>query len=138
MTRRDNIRNEHIRGKTRVVQASTKITDFVAGSTLVKKSLVDTAVPSVFRWTQEPSPAGASRVKRAVERNDRRCRLFEALPDAHDKQDGNILVMSEVDFHLNMEAVVELAEGIVDWWGSSDRVSIPVICPRSVKSQIPH
>ena len=95
-----------------MVQASTKITDFVAGSTLVKKSLIDTAVPSVFRWTQEPSPASASRVKRAVQRNDRRCRLFEALPEAYDKQDGNILVMSEVDFHLNMEAVVELAEGM--------------------------
>ena len=30
----------------------------------------------------------------------------------HDKQDENILVMSEVDFHFNMEAVVELAEGM--------------------------
>ena len=27
VTRRDNIRNEHIRGKTRVVQASKKITE---------------------------------------------------------------------------------------------------------------
>ena len=95
-----------------MVQASTKISDFVAGSTLVKKSLIDTAVPSVFRWTQEPSPAAASRVKRAVQRNDRRCRLFEAFPETHDKQDENILVMSEVDFHFNMEAVVELAEGM--------------------------
>ena len=112
VTRRDTIRNEHIRGTTRVVQASTKSTDFVAGSTLVNKFLIDTAVPSGFRWTHEPSPACASRVKRAVQRNDRRCRLFEALPEAHDKQDGNILVMSEVDFHFNMEAVVELAEGM--------------------------
>ena len=32
-----------------MVQASTKITDFVAGSTLVKKSLIDTAVPIVGR-----------------------------------------------------------------------------------------
>ena len=111
VTRRDNIRNEHIRGTTRVVQASTKITDFT-GSTLVNKFLIDTAVPSGFRWTQEPSPACASRVKRAVQRNDRRCRLFEALPEAHDKQDGNILVMSEVDFHFNMTADVELAEGM--------------------------
>ena len=67
VTRRDKIRNEHIRGTTRVVQESTKITDFFAGSTLVKKSLIDTAVPSVFSWTQEPSPAGASKVKRAVQ-----------------------------------------------------------------------
>ena len=74
----------------------------------VKKSLIDTAMPSVFRWTQEPSPAAASRVKRAVQRNDSRCELFEALPEAHE----NILVMSEVDFHFNMEAVVELAEGM--------------------------
>ena len=51
------------------------------------------------------------------------------------KQDENILVMSEVDFHFNMEAVVELAD---DWWGSSDRVSIPVIRLKSLKSQIPH
>ena len=95
-----------------MVQASTKITDFVAGSTLVKKSLIDTDVPSVFRWTQGPSPAAASRVKRAVQRKHRRCRLFEAFPETHDKQDENILVMSEVDFHFNMEAVVELAEGM--------------------------
>ena len=95
-----------------MVQASTKNTDFVAGSTLVNKFLIDTVVPSGFRWTQTPSPACASRVNRAVQRNDRRCRLFEALPEAHDKQDGNIMVMSEVDFHFNMEAVVELAEGM--------------------------
>ena len=62
-------------------------------------------------WTQEPSPAAASRVKRAVQRNDIRCRLFEALPQAHDKQDENILVIAEVDFHFNIETVVELAEG---------------------------
>ena len=92
MTRRDKIRNEHIRGTPRVVQASTKITDFVAGSTLVKRSLIDTAVPSVFRWTQEPSPTAASRVKRAVQRNDRRYRLFEAFPETHDKQEENILI----------------------------------------------
>ena len=102
----------HFRWTTRVVQASTKITDFIAGSTLVKKSMIDTAVPSVFRWTQQPSPAAASRVKRAVQRNDRRCELFEALPEAHEKHAENILVMSEVDFHFNMEAVVELAEGM--------------------------
>ena len=95
-----------------MVQASTKITDFIAGSTLVKKSLIDTDMPSVFRWTQEPSPAATSRVKRAVQRNDRRCELFEALPEAHEKHDENIMVMSEVDFHFNMEAVVELAEGM--------------------------
>ena len=99
----------NVRWTTRVVQASTKkITDFIAGSTLVKKSLIETAMSSVFRWTQEPSPAAASRVKRAVQRNDRRCELFEALPEAHEKHDENILVMSEVYFHFNMEAVVEL------------------------------
>ena len=59
VTRRDNIRNEHIRGTTRVVQASTNITDFT-GSTLVNKFLIDTAVPSGFRWTQEPSRPGSS------------------------------------------------------------------------------
>ena len=65
-------------------------------------------MPSVFRWTQEPSPAAASRVKHAVQRNDRRWRLFETLPEAQEKEDQNILVMSEVD--LNMEAAV--AEGM--------------------------
>ena len=81
---------------------------FIAGSTLVNKTSIDTVVPSVFRWTQEPSPAAASRVKHAVQRNDRRCRLFETLPEAQEKEDQNILVMSQVD--LNMEAVV--AEGM--------------------------
>ena len=32
------------------------------------------------------------------------------MPEAHEKEDQNILVMSEID--LNMEAVVELAEGM--------------------------
>ena len=36
---------------------------FIGGSTLVKKTSIDTAVPSVLRsWTQGPSPAAASRV----------------------------------------------------------------------------
>ena len=47
--------------------------------------------------------------------------------------------MSEVDFNFNMEAVVELAEGMtIGAWGSSDIVSIPVIRLKSLKSQIPH
>ena len=37
-------------------------------------------------------------------------RLFQR--HTYDKQDENIQVMSEVDFHFNMEAVVELAEGM--------------------------
>ena len=32
------------------------------------------------------------------------------MPEAHEKEDQNILVMSEIN--LNMEAVVELAEGM--------------------------
>ena len=36
---------------------------FIGGSTLVKKTSIETAVPSVLRsWTQGPSPADASRV----------------------------------------------------------------------------
>ena len=34
---------------------------FIGGSTLVKKTSIDTAVPSVLRsWTQGPSPADAT------------------------------------------------------------------------------
>ena len=112
MTRRDKIRNEHIRGTPKVVQASTKITDFVAESTLVKKSLIDTAVPLACSdghksHHQQLRPGSSVQSRETTE--DAGClRLFQR----HDKQDENILVMSEVDFHFNMEAVVELAEGM--------------------------
>ena len=65
-------------------------------------------MPSLFWWTQEPSPAAASRVKRAALGNARRCRLSETLPKG--QEDEDILGMSEL--YLNMETVVELAEGL--------------------------
>jgi len=62
-----------------------------------------TAVPSLFRWTKQPSPSFDSRVERAALINVKRCRLSETLMN-----EEGILVVSKVE--MNMDTVEEVDE----------------------------